>query len=151
MKLLPVELDDIQALAVIAWRAKGHWGYPKEWMENWRIVLSPDTSYIKENVVLKAEKKGEIVGWGALHFDPEQERWEIDHLWVLPEAMGQGVGKRLYQAICKRAMQIGVQKLYILSDPHARSFYEKMGAEYLAEVPSTPVGRTLPLMQVEFG
>ena len=151
MNLLPAELQDIPVLASIAWQAKGHWGYPLEWMENWRATLSPNASYIEENLVLKIEKEGDIKAWGALHFDSELDRWEIDHLWVLPSAMGQGMGKMLWKAFCEEAKLRGVKELLILSDPHARPFYEKMGAEYVKEVPSTPEGRTLPLMRVEIG
>ena len=151
MKILHADISDVDVLASIAWQAKGHWDYPLEWMKNWRSVLSPDTSYIGENVVLKVEQAGKIVGWGALHFDPELGQWEIDHLWVLPSAIGQGIGKMLWKALCEEAKKSGVKELFILSDPHAKLFYEKMGAEFVKEVPSTPEGRTLPLMRAELG
>ena len=31
---------DTECLSKIAWQAKSHWNYPKEWMELWRKKLN---------------------------------------------------------------------------------------------------------------
>ena len=139
----------IEQLNAIAWKAKTHWNYPMEWMELWRNDLRIDLAYLKDHKVLAVELNGKICAWGSLEFDKERQHWEIGHLWVHPEVMGQGIGKTLVSNLLQAARSKGAKELYILSDPHARAFYEKMGAIHLEDVPSTPQGRTLPLMRME--
>jgi hypothetical protein len=45
----------------------------------------------------------------------------------------------------------GARRLRIASDPYAEGFYLKMGARRVGEWPSTPRGRTLPLLMLEVG
>jgi hypothetical protein len=45
----------------------------------------------------------------------------------------------------------GVERLRIASDPNALGFYEKMGARRIGDVPATPAGRTLPLLELRIG
>ena len=45
----------------------------------------------------------------------------------------------------KCAGKWGVSELRIFADPNAKGFYEKMGAEYLEERPSSIEGRTVSL------
>ena len=75
----------------------------------------------------------------------------LDNLWVLPDFMGQGIGRRLFQHGLERAKTQGVFTLKIEADPHAQSFYERMGArkigEHQSEVDSQP--RILPIMEID--
>ena len=147
LRVLRATSKDSSRLSQIAWEAKKHWGYPAAWMEGWKNDLSPDTSYVEDNHLLKVEEHGELLGWGALCFDQENQRWEIGHLWILPKAMGRGLGKLLWETLCMEAKKRCVQELFIYSDPNAQAFYEKMGADFIEDVPSTPEGRTIPLMR----
>ena len=74
----------------------------------------------------------------------------LDNLWVLPDLMGQGVGKQLFEHAIERCRVRGVSILKIESDPNAQAFYEKMGACKMDEHHSTVDGqlRTLPIMVV---
>ncbi|MEJ8640514.1 GNAT family N-acetyltransferase [Streptomyces sp. MS1.HAVA.3] len=45
-----------------------------------------------------------------------------------PSAIGQGVGRLLYRDVLRRAVELGVRRLVIDSDPHAAGFYRAMGA-----------------------
>jgi len=44
--------------------------------------------------------------------------------------------------------QNGIDRLLIFSDPHARGFYEHLGAAYMGEAASSIPGRTVPLMEL---
>lgn len=74
----------------------------------------------------------------------------LDNLWVLPEFMGQGIGKGLFEHALERSHVLGVTTLKIESDPNGQSFYEKMGArkigEHHTEVEGHP--RVLPVLEI---
>jgi len=76
----------------------------------------------------------------------------LDNLWVLPEYMGQGIGKQLFQHALERSRLRGVSILKIEADPNAQGFYEKMGARKVgehhhAEMDGQP--RILPVMEMD--
>ena len=75
----------------------------------------------------------------------------LEHLWVLPEAMGRGIGRALFSHAVQRAKALGVQAIRIESDPYAEKFYERMGARRVGENRSEVDGqvRLLPVMQYE--
>jgi GNAT superfamily N-acetyltransferase len=58
----------------------------------------------------------------------EGPRLRLVDLWVLPEAMGKGVGRRLFDHALDRAKLRGFDALDIESDPDAEGFYLRMGA-----------------------
>ncbi len=74
---------------------------------------------------------------------------EIEGLWVSPDAMGQGVGRALFEEIIRRAKAKSAILLHIASDPQAAGFYTRMGAIQNGTVPSRPEGRVLPLLSLK--
>ena len=89
-----------------------------------------------------------LVAYYSLKQDGES-LW-LDNLWVLPEFMGQGIGKQLFRHALERCRARGVSILKIESDPNAQAFYEKLGACKMDEHHSTVDGqlRTLPILVV---
>ena len=59
---------------------------------------------------------------------------ELVHLWVLPEAMGRGVGRSLFLHAVDRARALKLPRIEIESDPNAEPFYEGLGARRLRTV-----------------
>ena len=53
-------------LTAIAWAAKANWGYPADWMEQWRVELTITPEFIAENATFLADLDGQIVGFHAL-------------------------------------------------------------------------------------
>ena len=76
----------------------------------------------------------------------------LEHLWVLPEATGRGIGRSLFTYALERARASGAQSLEIESDPNAAGFYLRMGAHQvgasLSELEGQP--RELPILVYEF-
>lgn len=135
---------DSETLTAIAHAAKAHWGYPAAWLELWRDDLTVGPTFVAERLTLCADVAGATVGFAAVAQD--ESGWELEHLWVLPAYMGQGVGRELLTAILDGLRTLGVESLRIASDPHAVGFYERLGARVVGEVDSTPAGRRLPLL-----
>jgi len=126
MHLVQAKQDDAAALTEIAFAAKRHWGYPERWIESWRDVLTVQPEFIASHDTYAAILGGRKVGFYAL--GRKQDRLELVHMWVLPDAMGQGVGRSLFTHAVERARALGYQALEIESDPKAEGFYLRMGA-----------------------
>lgn len=143
------EPDDADALSRIAFAAKGHWGYPERWMERWREGLTITPEFVGRNEVHVAVVEGEPAGLYALV--GEGSKIELEHLWVLPERMGTGLGRTLFAHATGRAASLGAESLGIEADPNAEGFYRRMGARRVGEIVYELDGRerVLPLLEAE--
>lgn len=137
-----------QALTDITITAKRHWNYPEKWIQIWLPSLTISPHYIQENETWMAIVDEKPVAYYSLKQDGKS-LW-LDNLWVLPEFIGQGIGKQLFQHALERCRVRGVSILKIESDPNAQAFYEKLGACKMDEHHSTVDGqlRTLPIMVI---
>jgi GNAT superfamily N-acetyltransferase len=118
--------QEAAALTQIALTAKQSWGYPDEWMAEWRPDLTIAPGYIASSPVWVAEVEGAVVGFlGLVRADGQ---WWLEHLWVLPVFQGRGLGRALFDEAVRQARAVGATELLIKSDPNAEPFYLKMGA-----------------------
>jgi GNAT superfamily N-acetyltransferase len=140
--------DQAETLTQIALAAKRHWGYPERWIEIWSPILIVSEEYIEKNDVYIACVMGEPVGFYAILI--ENDRASLEHLWVLPDYMGKGIGAKLFKHALSRCKEIGAHTLEIESDPNAQGFYEHMGArkvrEAIGKVDGQP--RILPVLEI---
>ena len=144
----PAEFKDAELLTQIAISAKRHWNYPESWMQAWLPSLTMTPAYIETREVWMAIVNDHPVGYYS--FDENEEGFWLDNLWVLPEYMGRGIGKTLFEHALEGCIRRGVSVLKIEADPNAQSFYEKMGARKVAEHNTKLAGeqRTLPIMEI---
>jgi 1-acyl-sn-glycerol-3-phosphate acyltransferase len=97
-----------------------------------RLHTDDDTRSFFRNVVLRerevwvAESGGRVVGFAALSDD------HLDHLYVLPEAQGLGVGTALLDRAKERRPH-GFQLWVFQQNQGARRFYERHGFELVRE------------------
>jgi GNAT superfamily N-acetyltransferase len=145
----PVKPSDAFALIQIALSAKRHWGYPERWMELWKPELTFDSAYFEVNESWAAELDGQPVAFYTL-IDKKGVAW-LENLFVTPEFIGQGIGKRLFLHATELARLRGYKKLQLEADPNAAGFYEKMGmyqvSERKYELDGQP--RILPCMEMK--
>ena len=139
--------EQAEQLSVIAFAAKAYWNYPERWMELWRPQLTFSSDYIEENETWVAHSDGEPIGFYTLQ-DKRGNAW-IENLWVLPEWIGKGIGKQLFDHAVTLARQLGYERLQLEADPNAVGFYEKMGMYQIGERRSEVDGqpRVLPIME----
>ena len=140
---------EAEILSRVAFEAKGHWGYPARWMELWRDGLTVSPGFIADNEVYVAVVDGGISGFYALV--GEGDRLELEHLWVRPNEIGTGLGRRLFGHAMRRAAELGARVVGIESDPNAEGFYLRMGARRAGERAYELEGqrRKLPVLVVE--
>jgi GNAT superfamily N-acetyltransferase len=141
--------EESATLSEIAQETKRYWGYPEHWLEHWREQLTISPQFVDQHEVFVAETDGAIVGFYALI--AEGNNAELEHLWVAPSHIGQGVGKELFL----HAMQVAAERKFlsvdILADPNAEGFYKRMGAsrtgESISELDGKP--RVLPRLKID--
>lgn len=146
MKIRPARVSDATRLTAIARTAKAYWGYPVEWLKLWEPELTVTADEIRQRDVYCAEHNDSVVGFYSVSDDAPVA--ELDHMWIEPGSIGQGIGSKLFAHVLDTAGARGVQSLRIASDPNAEEFYLHRGARRIGTVASTPEGRRLPLLEV---
>jgi len=142
----PGQADELTRIALAS---KAHWGYPERWLEIWKPQLTFSPKYFEENEGWAAIVNETPIGFYTLH---EQDGNAcIENLWVLPEFIGKGVGKKLFLHAAELSRQRGYKTLQLEADPNAVGFYEKMGMHKIGEqvykVDGQP--RSLPMMEMK--
>lgn len=128
--------NEAAELTRIAIAAKSHWGYSAEQIDGWRDFLTVSPEYIEDNWVWVAVVDDQIAGFAAIeHHDKETI---LEHLWVLPDFIGKGIGKRLFLHVADQ-----FSEFVFTADPNADGFYYKMGAQKIGDYPSMLQNRTL--------
>lgn len=124
--------------------SKGYWGYSQEQLEQWKSNLRFEDAYIARNTVKLILKDDEVIGFFAI---VKGDTNELDHLWLLPKAIGNGYGNLVFAQILAECDRLDIPRFYITSDPDAEGFYLKKGAFKVGEVYSEPQKRMLPKLK----
>jgi GNAT superfamily N-acetyltransferase len=136
------------ALSALALRSKAHWGYDAEFLAACRDDLTLTTDEIMTSTVYVCDGVDDPLGFYRLVLLGDGVA-ELDALFVEPVAMGQGVGRRLWQHAVATARELECSEMVWQSDPQAEGFYLAMGARRAGESESTVMpGRMLPLMRI---
>lgn len=77
------------------------------------------------------------------------EGFWLDNFFILPEFIGHGVGRNLFEHAKNTCKNIGCSKLFLFSDPHAQGVYTKMGIRLNQNCPSGIEGRTIRMLEIE--
>lgn len=143
---LPQEAAQLTQIAIAA---KRQWGYPEHWMELWLPQLTFTPKYLEENESWVVEQDGLPIAFTTVQ--ERDENFWIGDMWVLPEYMGKGVGRKLFTYALAIARQRGHKTLLLEADPNAVGFYEKMGLRIIGERQYELDGqpRILPLMEIK--
>ena len=140
------QTDDLEILNSISVRSKNHWNYPESWMEQWKDDLILDDQKLKEQNVLLVEIDKKIIGFCSVV--ENIENCEVLHLWVIPEHIGKGIGKKLLAETIKRFVY-HAKPIIVEADPNAEPFYQSQGFTTFDKVESFLKGRFLPVMRRE--
>jgi GNAT superfamily N-acetyltransferase len=137
---------DVERLNRIAAAAKAHWGYPPEWLELWSLQLTIAPADIERwRFRVAAGQNSEPLGFVAM--SAAWPRHVVEHLWVQPGSMRQGIGRALLRDALELAGAAGALGLDIEADPHAAEFYLLQGGRPAGYVPAPMPGapeRSLP-------
>ena len=154
---LPAQAD---TLTQLIFASKRYWGYADEDMARWASGLTISSAYIEKNMTALAEENGEILGIVSLLEEPpekvfciEEHRvtggFFLDFLFVRPDYIRRGIGRQLASHALDWCGQKNIDKLYVISDPNAKGFYERLGAVCLGSLtdpPNSGTGRVRPFL-----
>jgi GNAT superfamily N-acetyltransferase len=141
----PARAGEAPALTELAIRSKAHWGYDVAFIEKVRPLLTFSEQDLVASPVYVLDAGGTAIGMYRLTGTPPSG--ELEDLWLDPDAIGHGHGRRLFAHALATASELGFDELTIEADPNAEGFYAAMGAARAGERRS-PSGRTLSLLQV---
>ena len=137
------------ALGALTVRSKAFWGYDEATMRAFNEDLAVSEEDILNDAVYLLEQAGRWLGYCHLRPAANNEA-TLESLFVEPEAIGTGVGRRLFEFAAKKGRDLGFSALIFESDPHAEAFYLAMGARRTGQTESSAVpGRMLPVMRFD--
>ena len=144
-------ITDCKTLTAIALSAKGHWGYPKDYMDRWLGELTITEDYVTKNMVRKEVLGEETVAfYSIVEVDADMQVGDVwieagtwlDHMFVKPAFHKRGIGGRLVDDMKN---SVAARKVSIFVDPFAEGFYRKMGATFLRHSKSSIPDRLIPV------
>ncbi len=144
LNFIDAEAKHTELLRDVLISSKGYWGYSKEQLEEWRSNLKFEEAYITGNTVKLILKDKEVIGFFAI---VKGDSDVLDHLWLLPKAIGKGYGNLVFKQIISECHRLEISNFDIISDPDAEGFYLKKGALKVGEVYSQPQKRMLPKLK----
>ena len=122
--------DDAAALAEVMFRSVREAAtadYTAEQVNAW-LPARPTPEAVNRRagdgrrVLVAAGSAGRVLGY--IDLEPDGH---IDHLFCVPEAVGHGIGARLYDAVERAAADEGLDQLYVEASESARRLLEKKG------------------------
>ena len=124
---------------------------------SWRSLLAEivDGSNTQECVYVAVRDEGEVVGVALgcpAELDLLPNAAEVSTLYVRPPQQGQGLGRRLVQAVAAHQAKLGRQALMIsvlTTNAPARRFYEALGGQLIGTRETEDYG--FPEPQVVYG
>ncbi len=148
--LRPAQRSEAALLSSIIRAAKAHWPYTAQQLALWHEDLSLTEDQLASHPCWVAQAGTKVVGFFLL--EKAGVCWALDHLWVLPEFMGQGVGRALLSHAAMLAAKEGAIRISIDADPYAEAFYLACGALRIDTVSAPIEGqpeRTRPQMTLQ--
>lgn len=140
--------NECALLSDLALRSKAHWPYTEAQLAVFRkeLTLSPETVVTQRAHVWVDQ--GQLLGFYTL-LPLERRTLELQHLFVEPTRLGQGIGRALFRHAAEMARALAFERLVIQSDPHAAGFYRSMGATHERDVASSIPGRFIPVFVLD--
>ena len=140
MNVRPATLDEARTLTEIATEAKRYWGYSEQAMDSFHSTLTLEAEKLDLSPPFVVEVDSRIVGFYQLIADGA--RMELQHLWVEPEHMNQGIGKLLMAHAVAQARVRGAKTITIDATANAVAFFLSCGARRIGESPAPASGET---------
>ena len=119
--------------------------YSEEQVRAWAPrVPDPEELHVRAAArrTLVAEEGGEVIGFAEL-----EEDGYLDTLYLRKDAVGRGVGRRLYEAVEQEARSQGLRRVFTEASITARPFFEKRGFRVVRE--RTLTVRGVPMTNFE--
>ncbi|MDB5468876.1 MAG: family N-acetyltransferase [Caulobacter sp.] len=148
VSLRPAREDELAALTELCLRSKAHWGYDAAFLAACREEMTLRPRHLADSRITVADGGRGPLGMAQVSLEADEA--VLDALFVEPAAIGDGVGRLLFDWAVGEARAGGARRLVIDSDPDAAPIYRRMGARDIGMVPSGSIpGRLLPQLVVD--
>lgn len=147
MHLRPARADEAALLTELCLRSKAVWGYDDAFMHACRAELTLSDADFATSSLQVAVEGSQVMGVAQVVVDGDMA--DLAKLFVAPEALRSGAGRRLFDWAAGEARKRGAQWMWIEADPDAAPFYRRMGAIDDGMAPSGSIpGRVLPRLKL---
>ncbi len=135
-------------LTTIACASKAYWGYDAAFLAACAKELTISSDDVARYPTYVLLETGHILGFYLL-LPRDHTVVELDYLYLVPDAIGRGYGRLLFEHARHMAQTLHFQIMQTQADPYAAAFYGCMGMKHIGTRPSGSVpGRSLPLLEV---
>ncbi len=135
VRIRSLVIDDLAEANALIQASKAHWKQGEAYLGVALKLLQLDEAWIEGNLLFGLFEENELLG--VIGIDKGKEEWHLEHLWIRPDCIGQGLGEMAVAHIKHLAKCQGVSKVLMFPEPPSEGFYEKMGAVYTGKrVPS---------------
>jgi GNAT superfamily N-acetyltransferase len=116
-------LADINGLIA---RSKAHWSWPEGYLDKALPLHRISPAYVRRNHCFEVlDARDRLIAFFAVVVS--HTRVLLDNLWVTPDLIGNGIGRRACEHVFRLAREQGWTQLWVLPDPPAEGFYLKTG------------------------
>lgn len=126
MKIVRAEAKSIPSINRVIRASKSVWSYSSDYLNAALPLLEVDLDYLTENLAFEIlEHNGDTIGFFSI-VEKDGDKY-LDHLWIEPSRLRKGAGRMACEFIFQLAARKGWNRLFVLPDPPAVGFYEKLG------------------------
>jgi GNAT superfamily N-acetyltransferase len=106
--------------------SKSYWHWPAGYLEAALPLHVLTTDYVRSNYCFEVlVPDGRLIAFSSVVANTP--RVLLDNLWVTPDLIGRGVGRRTCEHLFRFSREQGLTDLWVLPDPPAEGFYRKVG------------------------
>jgi GNAT superfamily N-acetyltransferase len=127
----PARRDEAPLLHELTQRSVMAWGYEPAFLEWEPEAIAVTPAFLDGATAFVLEQDDRIAGYHALV--EKDATVYLDKLFVEPDWIGSGCGRRLWEHAVDTARGMGYDEMMLDADPNAAPFYRAMGAEWLRE------------------
>ena len=126
----PAVASEQKQLEALQWRASLNNPGDRDTLLAHPDAIELPLEQIRAGGVFVAEVAGSVMGFAAI-LSREDGDFELDALFVEPDAWRQGIGRELVEHCAAAARAAGAESLHVVGNPHAESFYSACGFKVL--------------------
>jgi ribosomal protein S18 acetylase RimI-like enzyme len=121
--------EEARALEALQRRSSDVWEeYRAQLAAHPDAIAPPHLAIAERRVRVATDGSGSILGFSVV-LPLENDRCELDDLFVEPELMRQGIGRALVHDLIERAHAEGARHVDVIANPNALGFYTRLGFE----------------------
>jgi GNAT superfamily N-acetyltransferase len=126
VRIVHAREDSLAAINALIARSKAYWNWPAEYLEQALPLHTVTPAYLRANRCFEVlDAREHLVAFYALV--ESDARMVLDNLWVIPELIGQGIGRWVCAHALRLAREAGRGELWVLPEPPAEGFYRRLG------------------------